>query len=235
MLGGDLSLFRNPTEPKHAVTKEYLDDAIAGVGGGTPLLPPYAPMRVGGWFDSQYHNTSSSTTTGPTTGTGRLSPIFLAEAMSFDAIGSFCGLSTSDRGVRYAIYLLDGQLMPTALVLNAGAVSTATGAAIGQEFRNVAISPAIELQPGWYGLAYMLFGSGGTNNSFTHPNCEGFGPWGSNPGPPNSGNETSIGNLTVTGGATTWETNAPAPGDWALPSGGLTASILSGVFVRRSA
>lgn len=215
MIDGFLTLFQDPVEDMHAVTKRYVDGRAVGT-------EPRAPYAQGRYYTTPAFGNNLANLAWAT-GTGRLSPFFVHRTITFTGMHMWCG-AEANRGIRLGIYRLDREtLMPTELILNAG---TFVGP-FANSFRNLVISQ--ELTLGWYGLAHAMFGAG-ANRTFEiqgGTSTVGYGWYGANaltsatPLPATALNVNS-------GSGLSWATNMPDPGDWAIDS---SVEALSGVWM----
>lgn len=165
MIDGFLTLFQDPTQDMHAVTKRYVDTAVAGVTGDP--VPIIYPLRTAGWYQAATHRDFNATT-GLIGGVCRMVPMWLGDrTTTFDGIGFYSGLTNAGQAFRVGFYSLDSQLMPTALLRSltlwtfgataAGTFVSTTLAALGEA--NVVIPSQ---STGYVGVAVRCEGFVGT-------------------------------------------------------------------------
>lgn len=220
MISGFLTLFQDPTEDLHAVTKRYVDSATAGV------FDP-RPRTIGTWYTQQFANGQADTTT-TAAGEGRMSLMFAGGAHSWDRIGLSLQVSGT-RTWRLGVYSIDSTtFLPTALLLDAGTVSAvgATG------LRSITISLSTTSQ--WLGLANVLETTGTGNYRGNRMNIDsgsgGFQFFGTASPVPSAG-IVFVNNVLV---CATGVAGLPSPGSWA-PHPNNSQEPDGGVFLRKSA
>jgi hypothetical protein len=221
MISGFLTLFQDPVDPLHAVTKQYVDNATAGV------FDP-RPRATAKWYTQQFSNTAGNTTGPAVVGDGRMALLFAGGSHSWDRIAIHVAV-VGTRTARLGVYSMNSTtLLPTALLVDAGTVSFAGLV----DIRSIVISLSTTAQ--WLGLAYVLETTGTGSylgRTFNLDNGSGGFQFFGTDDPSPSGGIVNVNNVLV---CSTGIAGMPAPGAWSYDPA-TSQTLDGGVFLRKSA
>lgn len=147
---GWLTLAKDAVDPLHAVPLRQLQASQGGIGA------IHRPYYIGGYYGYTFAQGFQRTTNllgAGATSSGRMSPVFCGETISWDRIGAFCRFASSP-GVLptmfMGVYALDDDtLFPTSLLLT----TTMTLSNTVIEWNEATIS--LTTTDNWIGVAYF--------------------------------------------------------------------------------
>lgn len=150
MISGFLTLFQDPTQALHAVTKQYADGLVSGIGSAIQ------PLKTGRFYGPTF--ATSSATFAQTTGDAICTPLFVGQTRTWTKLRARMGSTTT---IHMGLYsLASTTLLPTALLVDVSFTS-------GGFATEVSVTINTTTTATWLGIASYIEVGGSVASSYT--------------------------------------------------------------------